>query len=82
MGAIEDAIAAIESREPGDSFSYRAIANQFGVNRTTLSRRHQGRQAPMEAKIEAQHKVNLQQEMELVRYIEELTKRGLPPTRD
>ena len=45
MGAIEDAIDAIESREPGEDFTYRNIAKIFGVNRTTLARRHQGSQA-------------------------------------
>ena len=45
MGAIEDAIEAIESREPGEDFTYRNIAKIFGVNRTTLARRHKGFQA-------------------------------------
>jgi hypothetical protein len=31
MAAIDNAIAAIELREPGEHFSYRAIATQFGV---------------------------------------------------
>ncbi|KAF1834519.1 hypothetical protein BDW02DRAFT_497957 [Decorospora gaudefroyi] len=37
---ILDAIAAIKAREPGESFSYREVAKRFGVNRSTLSRRH------------------------------------------
>jgi hypothetical protein len=37
---ILDAIAAIESAEPGEGLSYRAAAKKFGVDRTTLARRH------------------------------------------
>ena len=82
MGAIEDAIEAIELLEPGKPFSYRKVAATYGVNRTTLSRRHQRVQAPDKAKKINQQKLNPQQELELVRYIEGLTKRGLPPTRE
>jgi hypothetical protein len=82
MAAIDDAIAAIELREPGEHFSYRAIATQFGVDCTTLSRRHRGCQTSQEAQRTQQQKLNPQQEEELVRYIEDLTKRALPPTRE
>jgi len=40
MSLIEAAIAAIESLEPGEKFSYRKIAAEYGCNRTTLARRH------------------------------------------
>ena len=82
MTPIEAAIEAIESREPGASFSYRKVAKQFKVDRTTLSRRHQGiAQSHADA---AAHKqlLNPQQELELVRYIERCTEQGLPPTRE
>jgi hypothetical protein len=82
MGAIEDAIAEIESLEPGEKFTYTAIADKYGVNRCTLSRRYRGCQAPNDAKIINQQLLNPQQEIELVRYIERLTKRGLLPIRD
>jgi hypothetical protein len=32
MEPIDAALAAIELREPGEQFSYRAVADQFGVN--------------------------------------------------
>jgi hypothetical protein len=82
MGAIEEAIEEIESMEPGEKFSYQAIANKYGVHRVTLSRRHQGLQAPRETQATHQLKLSLQQELELVRYIEGLTERALPPTRE
>jgi hypothetical protein len=40
MASIDDAVAAIELLEDGEYFTYQAIADQFGVNRVTLSRRH------------------------------------------
>jgi hypothetical protein len=51
MDPIQEAIEYIESREAGDSFSYRQVLKIFGVNRTTLSRRHKGSQGTREAKI-------------------------------
>jgi len=39
MGSIEDALAAIASQERPN---YSATAKEYGVDRTTLSRRHRG----------------------------------------
>jgi hypothetical protein len=79
---MDDALAAIESLEPGEQFTYQAIANQFIFERSTLSRRHRGRQGPRAAKIINQLNLNPQQEAELIQYINDLTQRALPPTRD
>jgi transposase-like protein len=79
MDPILDAIEAIGSREDGASFAYREVANKFGVNRTTLSWRHRGVQGSSEEIGKAQQLLNPQQELELVRYIERCTRRGLPP---
>jgi hypothetical protein len=81
MEPIDAALAAIELREPGEQFSYRAVADQFGVNRTTLSRRHQGRQGSRSDGGTARQKLNEHQEATLVQYIEGLSSKGLPPTR-
>ncbi|KAF1940372.1 hypothetical protein EJ02DRAFT_406678, partial [Clathrospora elynae] len=82
MGAIEDAIEAIKLQEPGEDFSYRKVAETYNINQTTLSRRHKHSQAPQTVKAVNQQKLNPQQEDELVQYIEGLTRRGLPPTRE
>ena len=82
MDPIQEAIEDIESREDGASFSYREIARKFNINRTTLSRRHQGLTRSNAAIAEAQQLLNPQQELELIRYIEKCTRRGLPPTRE
>ena len=79
---MEAALTAIESAEPGKKPSYRALAKQYGVSRSTLARRHQGRQAPQEAKNTSQKKLSPPQEAELVQYIKDLSVKGLPPTRE
>ncbi|RAQ98945.1 pogo transposable element [Stemphylium lycopersici] len=81
MGPIEAAIAAIESLKPGEQFSYRKIAIQYGCSRTSLARRHQGRSGSREAMALNQQSLHPQQEQELLGYIDRLTKQGLPPTR-
>jgi hypothetical protein len=43
---VLDAVAAIESAESGEQPSYRAAAKRFGVDRTTLSRRHKHKARP------------------------------------
>ncbi|RYN57418.1 hypothetical protein AA0114_g2574 [Alternaria tenuissima] len=78
MDPIQEAIEYIESREPGDDFSYNKVAAQFGVERSTLARRHQGVQ---ERKGVSHRSLHPEHEAELVRYIETLTERRLPPTK-
>jgi hypothetical protein len=81
MGSIEAALAAIESLNPGEKLVYAQIAREYDVEPTTLARRHKG--ASISSSLDAQNRQALhpQQEQELLRYIERLTKRGLPPTR-
>ncbi|KAI1506872.1 Tc5 transposase DNA-binding domain containing protein [Pyrenophora tritici-repentis] len=82
MDPIQAAIEDIENLEPGEQFSYTKIAAKHGVVRSTLTRRHQGQTSSERDKNFNQQKLNPQQELELVRYIEKLTKRGIPPTRE
>jgi hypothetical protein len=81
MSAIEAALAAIESLKPGDTFTYSQVAREFGVDRTTLSRRHRGRTSSKRVSAEMHQHLHPQQEKQLVRYIERLTEQGLPPSR-
>jgi hypothetical protein len=81
MAPIDDALAALESREEDASFSYRQVAKKFGCSRTTLARRHQGLARPRAEVSADQQLLSPQQEAELVQSIEGLTRRGLPPTR-
>lgn len=80
MEPIEAALAAIESLEPGEKPNYTKIAQEYGVVRSTLTRRHQRVSASRNTKAQNQQALHPQQEQELLRYIEQLTKRGLPPT--
>ena len=40
MAPIDDALAAIEALKPEEKLVYQRIADQNGVDRTTLARRH------------------------------------------
>jgi hypothetical protein len=82
MEPIEAAIAEIESLEPGESFSYSKLATKYNVVRSTLSRRHKALTTTRAANAVTRRKMSLQQERELVRYIESLAKRAIFSTRE
>lgn len=81
MSSIEAALAAIDALKPREKLNYKKIADKYGCNRTTLARRHQGVSASRNTKAENQQALHPRQEQELLRYIEHLTRQGLPPTR-
>ncbi|KAH5390817.1 hypothetical protein HBI32_241910 [Parastagonospora nodorum] len=82
MDPIQAAIEDIESREPGERFTYTEVAAKHNINRTTLSRRHRGIQAAVGTQPPNGRKLSPPQESELILYIEKLTRQGLPPTRE
>jgi hypothetical protein len=82
MGAMEEAIAALESLSEGEHFTYQEIADRYGVNRSTLSRRYRGVQRSMNEYAVSKQLLSPNQEEELVNYIIGLTERGLPPTKE
>jgi predicted ABC-class ATPase len=82
MAPMDDALAAIKALKPGEKLVYQKIADQYGVDRLTLSRQHKRVQAPQTVKDSSQQKLTPQQEAELIKYIEELTARRIPPTRE
>ena len=79
MSSIEAALAAIESLKPGEKLVYIKIVEKYGVDRRTLARSHQGASISRNAQAQNQQALHPQQEQELLRYIKQLTKRGLPP---
>ncbi|KAF2851074.1 hypothetical protein T440DRAFT_79185 [Plenodomus tracheiphilus IPT5] len=81
MNSIEAALAAIDALMPGEKINYTQIAQDYGVVRSTLTRRHQGVSVSRNTKAENQQVLHPQQEQELLRYVEHLTRQGLPPTR-
>ena len=80
MTLIEAALEEIRSLGPREDISYSAIARKHGVHRATLTRRWKATSQPHKVKSINQRKLNVQQEQELVKYIIDLTKRGLLPT--
>jgi hypothetical protein len=82
MAPIDDALAAIESRELGEQLVYQQYADKYNVNRSTLSRRHRRVCQSKEDSAANKQVLTPAQELELVEYIKTLTKQGLPPTRE
>lgn len=82
MAPIDDAIAEIQSLAPREHFSYQKIADRHNVWRSTLSRRHRGVSASLDNKNWKQRKLNTHEEAEVVQYIQDLTNRHLPSTRN
>ena len=82
MAAIDDALAEADTYTSGDKIPWQKIANKHGVVRSTLTRRHRAETRSREDQAIVQQKLNPQQEEELVKYIEGLTARRMPPTRD
>ena len=81
MDPIEAALESLESLKPGESPNYTAVAKKYGVQRSTLSRRHRRVTRSHTDKIENQQLLSPAQEKELVDYIDKLCARGLPPSK-
>jgi hypothetical protein len=79
--AIDEAIEALERRGEGEEIGYVAIAKKFGVDESTLRRRHQGKCSTRVEAAQERKNLSTQQEEELVKYIKNLTSKGLPTTR-
>ena len=77
MRQIDKAIAACNAQEDP---CYQAIANEFGVKRTTLLRRYRGVQTSRENVTATYYSLlSKPQQNELVNYINKLFNKGLPP---
>ncbi|EMD67024.1 hypothetical protein COCSADRAFT_351630 [Bipolaris sorokiniana ND90Pr] len=81
MDSISKAIAAIDSQGPEGQISYREAAKIFGVDRNTLARRHQNKTQSRDDATHQRQLLSPPQESELIKYIQDLTERALPPTR-
>src|SRR4030081_2633933 len=80
MGSIEAAITYLESLELTEKINYAQVARNYGVDRSTLSRRFRGVQKSRESQYENQRLLNNQQSAQLIKWINDLTDRGLPPS--
>ena len=81
MAPIDDALESLKSLKPGEKPKFTEVANKYRCNRSTLSKRWRGVQGSMQQKNENQRLLNKYQEKELILYIDGLSARGLPSTR-
>ncbi|KAF1351715.1 hypothetical protein EJ07DRAFT_38820, partial [Lizonia empirigonia] len=81
MSRIDEAVADLESQRSKGEVSYAKVADSHGVERSTLARRYQGLAASREQKAINQQQLTPEQESTLAEYINRLTHRRLPPTR-
>ena len=82
MTGINEALAECDSIPSGDKIPWQKIADKHGVVRSTLTRRHRRETRSRDEVSTSQQNLQPQQEAELVKYIEGLTERKLPPTRE
>ena len=81
MTGIKEAVTEVESIPQGEKIPWSEIADKHGVVRSTLTRNAMGETRPFKEAVITRYALTLQQEEELVKYIEALTDRHLPPTR-
>ena len=81
MAPIDDALESLKSLKLREKPNFTEVADKYGCNRSTLSKRWRGVQGSVQQKNENQRLLNKTQEKELILYIDGLTTRGLPPTR-
>jgi hypothetical protein len=79
IGDIEGALAALERLEVREKPNYTQVAVQYGVEQTMLLKRHRGVQGSHIQDIENRQLLNTMQEKELIKYLQDLYARGLPP---
>jgi hypothetical protein len=78
MKPIDKALALIYSQK---DVNYTAVADKFGCNQSTLSRRHRGVTTSRENIIAIHHSLlSKAQQNKLVNYINRLSNKGIPPT--
>jgi transposase-like protein len=79
---IEEALAELDALDSNKDICYAEIAKRHGVARSTLSRKHRGISGSRAEAGLARRNLQLEQEAELVKYIEDLTERKLPTARE
>ncbi|KAF1941725.1 hypothetical protein EJ02DRAFT_491038 [Clathrospora elynae] len=78
---MEKALKDLELHKGEAEFSIRKTAERNGLSRTTLQRKYNQETRTNAEEAEYQKNLTTQQEEELVTYIQDLTSKGLPPTR-
>src|SRR4051794_36298912 len=81
MAPIDLALEELRSLKQEENINITKIAEKYGINRSTLSRRFNGVTRSKEAGYNNQQFLNNEQSNTLVKWVNQLTERGLPPTR-
>ena len=81
MSPIDDALAFINDLGPEDHVNITQISKQFKCDRSHLSKRYRGLIGSRYTQYQKQRNLNDQQEKSLVKYIDGLCARGLPPSK-
>ena len=77
MGSIEEAITDLKSQEHPN---ITATAKKHGCNRFTLSKRYNGIHSSRQAGYNCECLLTPAQSKALIKYVNQLTEHGLPPT--
>jgi hypothetical protein len=78
---MKKALEGLESHKGEVEFSIRKTAERYGLLHATLRRKYNQRTRTNAEEAEHQNNLTTQQEEELATYIQDLTSKGLPPTR-
>jgi hypothetical protein len=78
---MDETIKALERGGGEEEIGYVAVAKKLGVDESTLGRRHQGKCSMRVEAAQEPKNISTQQEEELVKYIKDLTSKGLSSTR-
>src|SRR5207237_5413559 len=72
MEATDPILAALESLRLGEYSTIKETADRFGVERSTLSKRHRGVQGSRATQAEKSRNLDTTQEKQLIKYISRL----------
>jgi transposase-like protein len=78
MAPIDLALEYLQSLDPEEKINYSQIAKKFGVDRSTLSRRHRQVNGSKEDQYYAQALLNKRKSAVLINLVNELAKIGVP----
>ena len=80
MASLELALEALRALPPGEKPNLSLVARTYNVSQSTLSRRYRGVTGSKEEQYNNQRLLSNEQSRALIKYINQLTVRGLPPT--
>ncbi|EEA22190.1 pogo transposable element, putative [Talaromyces marneffei ATCC 18224] len=80
MASYELALEALRSLKPDEKPNISLVARTYGVNQSNLSKRFRGVTGSKEAQYNNQRLLSKEQSRTLIKWINQLTERGLPPT--